>query len=103
MAATTGPTPKILVVVVREAATTAAKRSLSSFSWPSTRRWSPRSSVASSTRAAATAPAGSRASSRRATLVAQISPAWKVAPTRRRAEIDHAGTVLVNHVAAKAP
>ena len=58
MAATTGPTPKILVVVVPDAATTASRRPFTSANWASRRRRSARSSLASSLRAVAMAPAG---------------------------------------------
>ncbi len=58
VAATTVPTPKILVVEVPDALTTSASRFLDSLIWASRRRRSSSSSPASSTRAAVTAPSG---------------------------------------------
>ena len=56
--ATTGPTPKILVVEVPDALTTAASRLRDSLIWASRRRRSSSSSSASSTRATVTALSG---------------------------------------------
>ena len=69
VAATTGPTPKMSMVVVPDAATTCSSRFFDSASWPSTRRRSSSSSSASSTRAAATALSGSTPASNQAALL----------------------------------
>jgi len=58
VAAMTGPTPKIWVVVVPEARTATVSRFLVSRIWASMRRRSSRNSAASSQRAASTPPDG---------------------------------------------
>ncbi len=70
VAATTGPTPKMSMTLVRDAATTWERRFFDSASWRSTRRRSSSSSCASSTRAAATALSASTSASSEAALSA---------------------------------